>query len=51
MGSLNIVSPESVGLDSRILANVRNYLDEQYVAPGKYAGTLTLIARRGEIAY
>ena len=51
MGSLNIVSPESVGLDSKILANVRNYLDEQYVAPGKYAGTLTLIARRGEIAY
>ena len=51
MSSLKVVSPESVGLDSKVIGNIRNYLKEQYVEPGKYAGTLTLVARKGEIAY
>ena len=51
MSSLKVVSPESVGLDSKVIGNIRDYLKEQYVEPGKYAGTLTLVARKGEIAY
>ena len=45
------VNPETVGLDSNILKNIRTYLDETYVKDGKYVGTLTLVARKGEIAY
>ncbi|MCS5615031.1 MAG: beta-lactamase family protein [Candidatus Marinimicrobia bacterium] len=33
------------------MGNIREYLKEQYVEPGKYIGTLTLVARKGEIAY
>ncbi len=51
MSSLKIVSPESVGLDGKVMGNIRDYLKEQYVEPGKYVGTLTLVARKGEIAY
>ena len=51
MSSLKMVSPESVGLDSKVLSNTRTYLEEQYVNPGKYVGTLTLVARKGEVAY
>ena len=51
MSSLKVVSPESVGLDGKVMGNIRDYLKEQYVEPGKYVGTLTLVARKGEIAY
>ena len=48
---VKVVNPETVGLDSNILKNIRTYLDETYVKDGKYVGTLTLVARKGEIAY
>ena len=48
---MKVVSPESVGLDSETLTNIRSYLDETYVKDGKYVGTLTLVARKGEVAY
>ena len=48
---MKVVSPESVGLDSSVLENVRSYLEETYVNKGKYIGTLTLVARKGEVAY
>jgi len=48
---MKVVSPESVGLDSSVLGKVRSYLDNTYVNEGKYVGTLTLVARKGEIAY
>ena len=48
---MKCVSPESVGLDSSLLENIRSYLDETYVKDGKYVGTLTLVARKGKIAY
>ena len=51
MSSLKVVSPESVGLDCKVMGNIRDYLKDQYVEPGKYVGTLTLVARKGEIAY
>ena len=48
---MKVVNPESVGLDSSVLAEIRSYLDNTYVNEGKYVGTLTLVARKGEIAY
>ena len=51
MSSLKVVSSASVGLDGKVMGNIRDYLKEQYVEPGKYVGTLTLVARKGEIAY
>ena len=48
---MKVVSPESVGLDSSVLGKVRSYLDNTYVNEGKYVGTLTLVARKGEVAY
>ena len=51
MTSIKKVSPESVGLDSKVLPNIGDYLNKVYVEPGKYVGTLTLVARKGEVAY
>ena len=51
MTSIKKVTPESVGLDSNILPNIGDYLNKVYVEPGKYVGTLTLVARKGEVAY
>ena len=48
---LKTVKPESVGLDSSILSNIRTHLDSEYIKPGKLVGSLTLVARKGEIAY
>ena len=48
---MKVVKPEEVGLDSGVLKNIRTYLDDTYVRDGKYVGTLTLVARKGEIAY
>jgi CubicO group peptidase (beta-lactamase class C family) len=49
--SLRVVRPESVGLSSERLARVTRHLDERYIQPGKIAGALTLVFRRGEIAH
>lgn len=46
-----IVEPESVGLSKARLQRVVQHLDERYVAPGKIAGCLTLVTRRGEVAF
>ena len=43
--------PESVGLSSERLARIDRHLEERYVAPGKIAGALTLVARRGEVVW
>lgn len=39
------------GLDTTRLARIGEHLDEAYIKPGKLPGALTLVARRGEIAY
>ncbi|MAJ59331.1 MAG: serine hydrolase [bacterium TMED88] len=48
---MKIVSPESVGLSSARLSRTTQLLEDQYLAPGKIAGCLTLVARRGEVAF
>jgi len=49
--TLTITTPEEVGLSSRALARIDTFLEEQYLAPQKIAGALTLVARRGKIAF
>jgi CubicO group peptidase (beta-lactamase class C family) len=48
--SEEFVKPEDVGLSSSRLARVGAHL-ERYIEAGKIAGALTLIARRGQVAY
>ena len=45
-----IAKPEDVGLSSPRLARIGEHF-KHYVDAGKIAGTLTLVARRGQIAY
>jgi CubicO group peptidase (beta-lactamase class C family) len=43
--------PEDVGLSAERLARIDAHLKSRYLDPGKIAGALTLVFRRGEIAY
>lgn len=45
-----LVKPEEVGLSSPRLARIGEHL-QRYVDAGKLAGTLTLVARRGQVTY
>lgn len=48
---LELVTPESVGLDSAQLARVSEHLGERYVQPGKIPGSITVVARRGQACF
>lgn len=48
---LDLVTPESVGLDSGQLARVHEHLGKRYIEPGKIPGSITLVARRGQACY
>ncbi len=43
--------PEGLGLSSERLARIDAHLKNRYLDPGKIPGALTLVHRRGEIAY
>ena len=45
-----LVKPEEVGLSSARLGRIRDHL-QGYIDAGKLAGTLSLVARHGKIAY
>ena len=45
-----LVKPEEVGLSSSRLARIGEHF-QRYIDAGKLAGVLTLVARRGQIAY
>src|SRR5262249_15250011 len=45
-----LVKPEEVGLSSARLARIGEHFD-RYIDAGKLAGTLTLVARHGKVAY
>ena len=51
MPALETTSPESLGLSSERLARIEDHLERRYLAPGKIAGALTLVARRGQVAW
>lgn len=42
---------DELGFSPERLTRIDRYLDEKYVKPGKLAGTLTMIARHGDIAH
>ena len=46
-----MAKPEALGLSSQRLARLDRFLKSRYVDTGKLAGTLTLVARRGELAW
>ncbi len=46
-----IVEPESVGLSKSRLQRIVQHMDRRYVTPGKIPGCLTLVSRRGEVAF
>ena len=48
---LDLVSPESVGLDSAQLGRVREHLAKRYVEPAKIPGSITLVARAGRACF
>jgi CubicO group peptidase (beta-lactamase class C family) len=45
------VRPEEVGLSSERLARIDRHLERRYVDQKKIAGALTLVARKGRVAY
>jgi CubicO group peptidase (beta-lactamase class C family) len=48
---LNVVRPETVGLCGDRLARIDSHLTRRYIEAKKIAGSLTLVARKGEVAY
>lgn len=42
---------QTAGFAPDQLLNIEQHLDRSYIQPGKFPGALTLVARRGEIAY
>jgi CubicO group peptidase (beta-lactamase class C family) len=48
---MDLVTPESVGLNSVQLARVGEHLRRAYLEPGKIPGYIALVAREGKVAY
>ncbi|WP_116364695.1 serine hydrolase domain-containing protein [Parahaliea mediterranea] len=48
---MDLVTPESVGLDGRQLSRVGQHLRQAYIEPGKIPGSITLVARAGRVCY
>lgn len=48
---MELVAPESIGLDSRQLDRVGEHLRRAYIEPGKIPGSITLVARAGKVGY
>ncbi|WP_097459176.1 serine hydrolase domain-containing protein [Mangrovitalea sediminis] len=44
-------SAEAVGLSGAALNRIEAHLEREYLAKGRFPGTLTLVARHGQIAY
>jgi CubicO group peptidase (beta-lactamase class C family)/GH25 family lysozyme M1 (1,4-beta-N-acetylmuramidase) len=49
--TVKVISPEEVGLSSAGLRRIDEHLEGKYIAQNKVAGALTLVARRGEVAF
>jgi CubicO group peptidase (beta-lactamase class C family) len=48
---MNVVSPEDVGLSADGLRRIDEHLRTKYIETGRVAGALTLVARRGKVAF
>ncbi|MGE5224936.1 MAG: serine hydrolase domain-containing protein [Omnitrophica WOR_2 bacterium] len=47
---MDIVQPEKLGFSSKRLGRIRSVM-QRFIDEGKYAGTLTLISRQGEVVH
>ena len=45
------IDPKAAGMAPAQLARIRTHLEKRYLEPGKVAGFLPLVYRRGEVAY
>lgn len=45
------IDPQAAGMDARQLARIRTHLERRYLEPGKVAGFLPVVYRRGHVAY
>ncbi len=48
---VDMVAPEDVGISTAGLQKLDEHLRSQYVVPGRISGALTLVARRGKVAW
>jgi CubicO group peptidase (beta-lactamase class C family) len=48
---VQITTPEELGLSRAALARIDEHLTRHYVEPARIAGALTLVARRGRVAF
>jgi CubicO group peptidase (beta-lactamase class C family) len=48
---MNLVNPAQVGMSEQQLGRIGEHLRSQYIDKGKITGSLTLVARRGEVCY
>ncbi|MBE9537483.1 MAG: beta-lactamase family protein [Proteobacteria bacterium] len=48
---MDLVQPESLGMNARQLARIGEHMRRRYVEPGKIPGCLTMVSRRGEVCY
>ena len=48
---MNKVNPESVAVDAAQLGCIENHLRQHYIDAGKIPGSLTLVARKGQVCY
>ena len=49
--AIKVIDPEEVGLSRERLPRIGVHIQNRYLTPKKIAGTLTLVARRGKVAY
>jgi CubicO group peptidase (beta-lactamase class C family) len=48
---MDLVQPESLGMNSAQLSRIGEHMCRNYVEPGKIPGSLTMVSRRGEACY
>ena len=48
---MDLVQPESLGMNAEQLARIGEHMRRHYVEPGKIPGCLTMVSRRGEACY
>jgi len=49
--AIKVTNPEEIGLSAERLSRIDSHLQNRYLTPKKIAGALTLVARRGKVAY
>jgi CubicO group peptidase (beta-lactamase class C family) len=49
--TIKVTNPEEVGLSGERLSRIDSHLQRRYITLKKIAGALTLVARRGKVAY